>query len=181
MSRTITLRKRIQVALAALLLLGIGGVVSTAAFTDTATIEGTATAGTLTVDFDGTSSAELKTISGTIFAPGVSASDTIRLQNAGNINALVDIAAVYEAAATSPATTPAEADALAETLQMTWQIEGEAPVTKTLKGWTETGIPTPAGFDKQVTITVAMPDSAANTLQGKGVKVTLNAISTQDL
>lgn len=191
-----TKRQRMQGGLAGLLLLGVGGVASTAAFTDTADVTAQASTGTLTVDFNGNSTVDLNSINAKIFAPGQSESEAITLENAGNIPALVDIAASYVPDVDS-GTSQAEADALAAVLDVTWQVGTGTPVTKKLDQFTVADVASAAESSQSVTITVAMPSTLpsvpgmadfngdgtvnVNDLQGTAVDITLDAVATQDL
>lgn len=192
MAHKSTLRKRMQVGLAALLLIGVGGVASTAAFTSQADITGAATAGTLKVNVeDGASNSvtQLENISAKLFAPEQSESDTVTLVNDGNLPARITLSTGVAASDQGND----KALALADELRVALTIDGAVVKEGPLSTFEHAPIDLaandnqPGGPDtKEVTVTVTMNDGATigpevDELQGAKVNIDLVANATQNL
>lgn len=187
-------RNRVAAALAGLALIGVGGIATSALFTDKATVQSDARTGTLAIEVGGTKSYDLDQIRQTVYAPNVTASEVVEIANTGAvrpIDARVDITKalsgdtdlaplldveVVEVADASGTALPGGDSAnvvFAEDSLDTLQID-DFDVDK--------------GESRFLKFTVTMPeqgdttaDSVDNDAQGKSVAITLTALAEQRL
>lgn len=167
--------KRKALAFGALIALGVGGVVSTAAFTDNAFVASALKAGTLTFTVNGVDATESAPVTLTMTddqsAPGSSSSSTLTLDNTGTLPILVDMSTVVIGEGN-----------LSNSAQVTFTDRASSDVLYTgpSKDASFNDLAVARGENVVIDVKLDYPNSMGNDLQGTNDNLTLRLAAEHD-
>lgn len=151
-------RHIVALTLAATAVIGVGGAATNALFVDSTDVVADFTAGTVAINVDGNTGSQpyVLPLDVTNFAPGVTRTTTITLNNTGTLDASYTGAGVIQGVGSG----------LADALQVTARVGGSTVYTGKLSELVVPATVLAAGASQALALDVTAPAGMSNSLQG---------------